>query len=353
MTTSQTDKFGGIKTIKGEATGFFHLEKTGDREWFMDPEGCGFFPVGISHSFSSDSEVTVKEHYNYDQKKWMDDWIERYLELGFNSAPAGGASPCRDKRGYVDLEYAEEKFIEKGLPFTTGIWQFPHPVELRFQYERQDIFSNYYSDLVGKRAETACGRHKDNPLLFGYCYGFGGFIDMSSWINSIASSHANSAGRTAIADILIERHKDDLSRFNSLYGTNCASLEDLKTTETIRFGPEFNKQNPATYDKTDPVKRGDFEAISDAFAVQAYRVGHAAIRQHDRRHVIIGMYVKAANFAPELWKKVAPTRTHARPSTSIPSRRTTESTRSPTSPSSSRTRRPAIRVRHNGSADVV
>lgn len=163
MASYETDQYGGITSVKGEKTGFFHLEKINDREWFITPEGHGFVPVGISHIYGNDSEVTVKEQYGFDQKKWVDAWLDRYLELGFNSAPAGGTSPCRDKRGFIDLDYIEDRFIDKKLPFTTGVWQFPHPNELRFQQERPDIFSNYYADLVEKRAETVCTRHKDNP----------------------------------------------------------------------------------------------------------------------------------------------------------------------------------------------
>lgn len=306
MASYETDQYGGITSVKGEKTGFFHLEKINDREWFITPEGHGFVPVGISHIYGNDSEVTVKEQYGFDQKKWVDAWLDRYLELGFNSAPAGGTSPCRDKRGFIDLDYIEDRFIDKKLPFTTGVWQFPHPNELRFQQERPDIFSNYYADLVEKRAETVCTRHKDNPFLLGYYYGFGGFINMSSWINSVVTGHAGAAGRVAIAEILVERYQGDVSQFNSIYGTNCSKIEDIKTSETIEFGPEFNKFNERVYATADPAKKGDFEAISDAFAIRAYQLGHEMIKKYDPNHLILGMYVKAASFSPELWQKVIP-----------------------------------------------
>ena len=103
----------------------------------------------------------------------MQDRFEKYRELGYNCAPAGATSPCRDKQGFVDVEYVEEYFARHKFPFVTGVWQFPHPAELRFDQERQDIFSHYFIDLVEWRAERTYGRHRDNPYLIGYFYGFG------------------------------------------------------------------------------------------------------------------------------------------------------------------------------------
>ena len=140
MVTTTTDSYGGIEQVKGDATGYFHPQRVNGREWFIDPEGNGFFPLGISHIYSSDNETTVKDHYDYDQKAWVKDWFEKYRELGYNCAPAGGTSPCRDKQGFVDLEFVEQYFVDHKFPFVTGVWQFPHPAELRFDQERQDIF---------------------------------------------------------------------------------------------------------------------------------------------------------------------------------------------------------------------
>jgi hypothetical protein len=298
------DVYGGTEQVQGKATGFFRTEKVNGREWFIDPLGNGFFPLGISHIYSSDSETTVKDLYNYDQKAWVKDWFAKYRELGYNCAPAGGTSPCRDKQGFVDLAFVEDTFVESKLPFVTGVWQFPHPAELRFQQERQDIFSNYYIDLVERRAEYTCGRHKENPYLIGYYYGFGGFIRMNKWINTIMASHANSAGRTALGDLLIEKYRGDVGTFNGIYGTACADMDDIKTTEVVYYDDNFNKFAEGDYAKADPRKKDDFEMLVRALAVQTYKVGYEAIRKHDDSHAILGMYVKAASFEVDTWKEV-------------------------------------------------
>lgn len=303
-TIEQTDRYGGITTVQGEATGFFHLEKVNGRHWFIDPLGNGFFPLGISHLFSGDSEPTVKQLYDYDQAAWMRDWFDKYRSLGFNCAPAGATSPCRDKAGFVDLEYAEDLFTENDFPFAAGVWQFPHPAELRFHYERQDVFSNYYEDLIEERAAYACGRHRDNPCLLGYYYGFGGFINAQWWVNRIFASHPHSAGRGALSDVLIEKYQGDSDAFNAVYGTNCRSLEELKSKVSIAYDDTFNSMNEAVFAEAEPSKKEDFKRLIEAIALRTYRVAEAAVRRHDRNHVILGMYTKATSFDHDLWSKV-------------------------------------------------
>ena len=302
--TITMDGYGGIEQVKGEATGYFHPQKVNGREWFIDPEGNGFFPLGISHIYSSDNETTVKDHYGYDQKAWVHDWFEKYRELGYNCAPAGATSPCRDKQGFVDVEHIEEYFVAHRFPFVAGVWQFPHPAELRFDQERQDIFSNYHVDLVERRAENTCARHKENPYLIGYFYGFGGFVQMNRWINTIMASHPNSAGRTALGNLLVDKYRGDVATFNDIYGTSCTDMNAIKTTEVVYYDDHFNKFSERDYAKADLRKKHDFEMLVRALAIQTYKVGYEAIRKHDDNHTILGMYVKAASFEVDTWREV-------------------------------------------------
>ena len=44
-----TDKYGGIASIEGTATGWFHLENIGGRDVLMTPDGHPFILRGIRH----------------------------------------------------------------------------------------------------------------------------------------------------------------------------------------------------------------------------------------------------------------------------------------------------------------
>ena len=52
----------------------------------------------------------------------MQDRFEKYRELGYNCAPAGATSPCRDKQGFVDVEYVEEYFARHRHGAQEGIY---------------------------------------------------------------------------------------------------------------------------------------------------------------------------------------------------------------------------------------
>ncbi len=52
---AKLDQHGGWAGLQGEQTGFFHLEETGGRNWFVTPEGNVFFPVAMSHLLSGES----------------------------------------------------------------------------------------------------------------------------------------------------------------------------------------------------------------------------------------------------------------------------------------------------------
>ena len=41
-------RYGGFAAGKRKATGFFRVEKIGERWWFIDPEGCRFWSAGVN-----------------------------------------------------------------------------------------------------------------------------------------------------------------------------------------------------------------------------------------------------------------------------------------------------------------
>ena len=47
--SGEFDPFGGWKKVVGQATGFFHLEAIGERDWLITPDGHGFLSLGINH----------------------------------------------------------------------------------------------------------------------------------------------------------------------------------------------------------------------------------------------------------------------------------------------------------------
>ena len=51
---------------------------------------------------------------------------------------------------------------------------------------------------------------------------------------------------------------------------------------------------------------GDFEAIIQSMCVTLYRIGHTAMRRHDKNHLILGSFIKEWALDAESWKAAAP-----------------------------------------------
>jgi hypothetical protein len=235
----------------------------------------------------------------------MRDWFDRYVAMGFNAALAGGTSPCRNLNGYVDLDLAEDLFDEKHFPYATGVWMVSHPLELREGEERADVFAAAYEDLIEARAERTCARHRDNPLLIGYYYGFGPFIRSQHWVNSLLSATPGSPGREAIVDLLIERHRGDVKHFNAVHGTTLDRIDELKDDQVLSFGDHFDKYRTSRWSQF-PADQADFDAIIRLLAERIHQVAQRAVRSRDTNHLILGMYVKEQSFSFETWRALAP-----------------------------------------------
>ena len=46
---SNYDEYGGFVPLKGQNTGFFHVEKMNGKFWLIDPEGSLFISKGVNH----------------------------------------------------------------------------------------------------------------------------------------------------------------------------------------------------------------------------------------------------------------------------------------------------------------
>lgn len=240
--THSLDRYGGTTKLKGERTGWFHLEDLGGRTWFVTPGGNAFFPVSLSHPYTGNSRETVRRLYGGDQAAWMDDWLGRTRALGFNCALGGATSNCRNSNGYVDVERAEALFRRESFPYAVGLFLIPHPNELPEGEERPDIFALAYRKWAEGMIADVCSRHADDPLVLGYYYGFGSFINPESWIAALPPTDGDA----------------------------------------------------------------DLQARIRHMAVSLYRMAHDAVRRHDPNHLILGPYVKEQSFDLETWQALAP-----------------------------------------------
>lgn len=304
---AELDKYGGWTGIRGQKTGFFHLEKINGRWWFITPEGNVFFALSLSHLYSGESDVACQNVYGGDKDAWMKDSLAKARAMGFNCALGGPTSPERNLNGFVEIPKVEALFRKNNFPFAVGEFLIKHPWEFVEGETLPDIFDPAYKEMIEAKAKAACRPVKDDPLVMGYYYGFGAFNHAETWVNGYLSLPPGSPGRNAVVDVLINRYAGNVDKFNKVYGTSLERIADLKDKEVLVYDKRMERRNyPQVRAQLDPRQVEDFEAILAHMAITLYKVGYDAIRRWDTNHLIFGSFVKEFALSPETCKAMAP-----------------------------------------------
>ncbi len=175
-------KYGGFAGKKGKATGFFHVEKSDGKWWFIDPEGCLFFSNGsccIEDGMSlarvdgrryifaalppdAGKRDGINSFYTWNLlRRYGPDWYQKWTEItalrmkswGINtignwSDPSLGQS---HKTAYVATLH--------GWGIESGKMGMP------------DIYAPGYAAMVDSAASSQCRQLKNDPYLLGYFIG--------------------------------------------------------------------------------------------------------------------------------------------------------------------------------------
>ena len=165
--THRLDRFGGLESVRFDATGFFRVEKS-DRWWFVTPDGAAFLSFGLNHP---DKEYLLQD-YN------IDFWRE---EFGFHDP-----SEAVFQKGFIhkvmtDLRafgmntigtHARKEFLgELTVPYVQGLffvrtsyWLSPAAEEF------PDAFSNTFEECCERVVSRLVLPRKDDPFLMGYTF---------------------------------------------------------------------------------------------------------------------------------------------------------------------------------------
>ena len=98
------NRYGSYKYLKGDSTGYFHVEKIDGRWWLIDPDGYANINRAVT-SFSDPSTV----QYDYDL----------CTRAGFNSAGNFVSSESQTKNAYNDYNYTTWGYTRR-VPFHAG-----------------------------------------------------------------------------------------------------------------------------------------------------------------------------------------------------------------------------------------
>jgi hypothetical protein len=171
VNNEKLSRYGGWLKNRTKSTGFFHVEKTGDRWWAVDPEGYLYFNVAlnsISMGGSERNKQAVKDKFG-SSEKWIDQTIRMLQENGFNCAGSWS-----DYKSIVEAN----KRSEKPFAYTINLNFMSSYGKERGGTFQQPGHTGYPNDAIfvfDPEWENFCDRHakeimiyKDDPNLFGY-----------------------------------------------------------------------------------------------------------------------------------------------------------------------------------------
>ncbi len=178
-------QYGGYKSTKAKATGFFRVEQVDGRWWFVDPDGHLFFstgadvmvdwngtnvegredlyealpPSGLLPSASRGQGGSNASFYSWNllrrfgpewNAKWVDFTLRRMTDWGLNTVANWSDARLWDahRKAYV--------VILRGWGMETGVMGMP------------DVFSPEFPEQCDRAAAQQCAPRKDDPYLLGY-----------------------------------------------------------------------------------------------------------------------------------------------------------------------------------------
>jgi hypothetical protein len=162
-----TTRYGGLAADKQKATGFFRVQKIGDRWWMIDPDGGRFLFCGVN-TVKPQTQFAAKEPFDRlygSTAAWADKTLDSFRALGFNGC--GGFS-----------DHEALRTASRPMPYTVTLnlmSSFGKSLKLTHQqsghtgYE-QDCLPVFHPDFEAhclKLCTERLGTMKDDPSLVG------------------------------------------------------------------------------------------------------------------------------------------------------------------------------------------
>ena len=284
--------------VRGEATGFFHVEQIGGRDWIVDPVGRGTYLAGVDWCMPQGMFCealgyapygrTVNEKYA-SRDEWAENTAARLSSWGFNFL-AVGTGPQMLHRGLAHANGADS------LYFSTHLCRGDDPDRWISPYRNApgtafpNVFHPDFEKTCDELARKRCAPNLGDPWLVGYFldnelrwWGLGdsatGLFDL---VRTLPPEHsARQALETFVARWDEAPRPEEVPAPNSSCG---------KVLQTLPVPPAGGQEGGAA------VKRAFVALIAERY----YSTLCAAIRKADPDHLILGNRFAGMDFAPEI-----------------------------------------------------
>jgi hypothetical protein len=296
--------YGGTKAKRFDATGFFRAQHDGARWWLVDPEGCGFFSLGLDSVRPGETTAIVPgaepllgtlppregafaAAYGEGRGRWRSgtfsfglanlvrafgpDWRDRWTELTRGRLVAW--------RFNTVANWSDAAFMaaRPRLPYVIPMPEYPSTKTLLYR-DFPDVFDPSFREEAARWA-AHLEAYRDDPSLVGYF-----MRNEANWAfgpNNVASemleANPGTATRRELARWLEARHRGDAAAWAKAWGLGLREFADVVTA----LVPRAADRSPAAKD--------DLWAFSKEMVRAYVRLPAEACRKVDPRHLNLGM----------------------------------------------------------------
>jgi hypothetical protein len=262
---SDFDSFGGWKRLWGKKTGYFHADIIRGRFWLVDPEGNAFLVLGTEAKREANGGAKLSPQVP-GAPNCLVQRVAEPAKAGRHGGPQGLSEGQAEFPYIVRLGLSAQALLDA----TEAAPGFP------------DVFSPVFERAVDRAARQQCASRRSDPFLVGYI-----LDDSLPWGGRNSSScglaidflklPANDPGKSAVAQILRQRHTDDIRSFASAWGVAVSSWQELLEKTDWNFGSGADT----------PKAAADLAAISTAIISRYATVCSNAVRRYDPNHLIL------------------------------------------------------------------
>ncbi|MFN8095620.1 MAG: beta-galactosidase [Vicinamibacteria bacterium] len=296
--------YGGTKAKRSAATGFFRAQRDGGRWWLVDPEGCGFFSLGLDSVRPGETAAIVPgaealfgalppregafaAAWGEGRGRWNartfsfglanlirafgSDWRARWTELTRGRLVAWRFNTVAN---WSDAEFQAAR---PRLPYVVPMPEYPGTKTLLYR-DFPDVFDPSFRESAARYA-AALERYRDDPSLVGYF-----MRNEPNWAfgaNNVAAemleANPGTATRRELARWLAARYHGDAAAWARAWGLGLRAFDEVGTA----LVPRAAERSPAAKD--------DLWEFSKEMVRAYVRIPAEACRRVDPRHLNLGM----------------------------------------------------------------
>ena len=264
------DRYGGSRQLRGESTGWFHLEVIQDQHCLVTPEGGVMIALGLNHCDLAAVDLSQAAGSAMVTAPPAQQAAAVYRDWGFNSGPYDNPNPLADQ-----------------IPYTIGFNATMASAWRADEFNYCDVFDSAVLNGIDQAIKRTCVQYRnaENANLICYfqtdipCWDLRSALRRrgENWLTFIRQLPPDAPGRLAYARFLADRYEGNSDKFNAVYGTSINTFNELATTALPGI---------IDYDKQ-PAIESDDDAFLVLIARQLYQFSKSRFDKYDPNHLLL------------------------------------------------------------------